>query len=82
MTTDKQYYLVSINILDVYGQIKPAALTVPAADDEHAREIARYTFSTNWPTAQGFNFVSVTPLSPEENRLRNTQLDLFSKEST
>lgn len=38
--------------------------------------------STNWPTAQGFNFVSVTPLSPEENRLRNTQLDLFSKEST
>lgn len=78
MTTDKQYYLVSINILDAYGQIKLATLTIPAADDEHAREIARYTFSTNWPTAQTFNIVSVTPLSPEENRLRNAQLQLFS----
>lgn len=82
MTTDKQYYRVSINIPDVYGRIKPATLTVPAADDEHAREIALYAFSTNWPTAQTFNIVSVTPLSPEENRLRNAQLDLFSKENT
>lgn len=78
MTTDKQYYTVAINILDANGQTKPATLTVPAQDENHAREVARYTFPTNWPTAQGFNFVSVIPLSPEENRLRNAQLQLFS----
>lgn len=78
MTADKQHYAVAINILDANGQTKPASLTVPAQDETHAREVARYTFSTNWPTAQGFNFVSVILLSPEENRLRNAQLQLFS----
>lgn len=78
MTTDKQYYSVALNILDANGQTKPATLTVPAQDETHARAVARYAAAANWPTAQTFNIVSVTPLSPEENRLRNAQLQLFS----
>lgn len=76
-TTDKQYFHVQLNILDALGHTTPATITVPAQDAGHAREVARYTAVTNWPTAQGFNITSVSPLSPEENARRNAQLTLF-----
>lgn len=77
MTTDKQHYRVHLNILTVLGQTKESQITVPATDETHAREVARYTAGANWPTAQQVNIMSVEPLTQEESFLLNAQLRLF-----
>lgn len=77
MTTDKQYWRCTVNILNALGHTVQATLSISASDRDHAAAQIVYLRHTNWPNAQEVNIVEIVPLPPEANRLMNAQLRLF-----